>query len=202
METDKKTIKLSKLLLCEGKDDFCFFGAFLKHLKLEDKIQPIEYGGKNKLSSFLKTLQVDEKFPSVVSIGITRDADNNFDGARASVDNSVQSSKFSAETTVSKFILPDNKNIGALEALCLDAIRQTTPAVWTCIEKFAECLSSSECCDCVPTLPPNKQDKRLIHAWLSSLPEPDLTLGIAAQKKRIPFDAPVFGQLAEFLKQI
>jgi hypothetical protein len=203
MGNDKKAITHKKLLLCEGKIDAKFFDAFLSRLKLEKEIQSLEYGGKDSLGSYLKkTLQADGKFPFVRSIGITRDADDNFNDASEAVDDFVKSAKLPARITVSKFILPNDKNTGALEALCLRAIQEKSPTVWKCIENFTKCLSSNKGCDCVPPLPPNKQDKRLIHAWLSSLPDPEVDLGKAAKEGFISFDSPVFGQLAEFLRQI
>jgi len=51
-------------------------------------------------------------------------------------------------------------------------------------------------------LSPTEMDKRRIHAWLSTLPKPDLRLGEAALKSHIPFDHQAFKSITNFLKTL
>jgi hypothetical protein len=97
---------------------------------------------------------------------------------------------------VRHFILPGDGRAGALEAVCLDAIRATAPNTWACVESFDACLSANGTAPFSAT----ERAKRLVQAWLSSLPTPGLRLGEAAQKGLFPFDSPVFAPLAEFLR--
>jgi hypothetical protein len=57
-----------RLLIGEGVDEVRFFNSFLKHLSVDD-IQIEQYGGKSKLSSYLKSLPNIPGFAGVASIG-------------------------------------------------------------------------------------------------------------------------------------
>lgn len=55
----KRRIILDKpgLLIGEGKDEVTFFEAWLGELGLDDRVQVLEYEGKDKLRSFLTVLR-------------------------------------------------------------------------------------------------------------------------------------------------
>ena len=185
-----------KLLLGEGREEEFFLTAIVGHLGLSNTIQVHYYGGKNNLRNFLKALPSRSDFDKLTSIGITRDADDNIDTAKQAVADAIQNANFRAELSVSMHIFPDNSQAGALEALCLDAARQT--AVWSCVESFEKCLLEKG----IEQLSPTNRDKRLLHVWLSSLKEPWLRLGEAAKGNHIPFKNPAFTPLCDFLRNL
>jgi hypothetical protein len=189
-------ITKTKLLLGEGREEEVFFGAFLKHLGLDGQVQVISYGGKAKLRSFLGTIPLTPGFAQLVSLGITRDADDNATAAESAVRDAITAARLPETLIVRHFILPGGGRAGALEAVCLDAICATAPNTWACVESFDACLSANG----TAPLSATERAKRHVQAWLSSLPTPGLRLGEAAQKGLLPFDAPAFVPLAEFLR--
>jgi len=190
------SIEKSVLLIGESRDEELFFSALVRHLGLSDLIQVAQYGGTPKLAAFLADLQTQTTFPIIRVIGITRDADVKYDAALTSVNAVIQQANFPNTVQVVPFVLPKENSSGALEALVLDAV-SSAPA-WPCVERFMECVASN---DTTP-LSLTETDKRHIHAWLSTLPDPELRLGEAAQKKYVPFDRPAFQPLTNFVKSL
>src|SRR5258708_735205 len=86
-------IEKRKLLAGEGRDETEFFDALLKHLEVTD-VQVVDYGGKRKMKDFLAALPRIPGFAELQSLGITRDADDNPDGARQSIDDAIANAKF------------------------------------------------------------------------------------------------------------
>jgi hypothetical protein len=191
-----------KLLLGEGRDEQEFFGAFVRHLNLEKQVQVLPYGGKDKLRPFLKLLVATKGFENVDAVGITRDADVSYAAAVAAVSDAIRDANFPAGVATSYFILPGAKRTGALEDLVLDAIREdkTGAAAWKCVEQFDDCLSGvcAAGAGAENQTSPNVHAKRLVHAWLCSLPVPGLRLGEAAKSGKVNFDVPAFVPLADF----
>src|SRR5437660_8313987 len=65
------TVNRSKLLLGEGADEVRFFNALLKHLGITD-VQVVDYGGKTKLTAFLRTLATPlPGFAAVTTLAVT-----------------------------------------------------------------------------------------------------------------------------------
>jgi hypothetical protein len=73
----------------EGREEELFFGALIKHLKLQN-IQIMPIGGKEKLRKNLKALANSPGFSEVISLGVVRDADANPDSAFQSVRDALQ----------------------------------------------------------------------------------------------------------------
>ena len=184
------------LLIGEGKDEELVFSALVRYLKLEEKIQVANYGGKNELLSFLESWHIFPDFSTLTALGITRDADNDYGAALASVNTAVQSAKFPDSLRIETFILPKAGAPGALEAVILEAAA-ATPA-WPCVTAFAECVETKE----PAALSPTEHDKRKLHAWLSTLPRPALRLGEAANAGLIPFDHEAFQPLKDFITRL
>src|SRR5438067_7791714 len=84
MPGDHEQLARPKLLLGEGEDEKRFFTALAEHLSLAD-VQVEQYGGKLRLRAFLRTLPARPGYADLVSIGITRDADESADDAFRSV---------------------------------------------------------------------------------------------------------------------
>lgn len=184
------------LLIGEGKEEELVFSALVRHLKLDEEIQVADYRGKHKLLSFLESWPVYPGFSRLTALGITRDADNDYNAALASVNSAIQSAKFPNALRVETFILPKENTHGALEAVILEAA-VATPA-WPCVTAFAECVAAKE----NEPISSTEQDKRKLHAWLSTLSRPALRLGEAANAGLIPFDHEAFNPLKDFITRL
>ncbi len=204
-ELSKPLRELSKpkLLIGEGKEEELFFTAFLTHLNISD-VQVEEYGGKQKLPNYLKTLLLRPGYSQIISLGITRDADNSCQNAFQSICDSLRNLSLPVprkpgevagySPQISILILPNNQNSGMLEDLCLDAIK--TDPVLQCVDEYFECVDKKI------GRKPNNMAKARIHAWLSSQTEPDKRLGEAAKANYLPWDNPKFDCLKEFLQAL
>ncbi|HKV37573.1 MAG TPA: DUF3226 domain-containing protein [Blastocatellia bacterium] len=129
----QRLVKITKrkLLIGEGLEEVRFFKAFLKHLGI-DTIQTEQYGGKDKLAAFLKTIPSIPGFERLESLGVTRDADTSPAAARQSVEASLQRADLPMPSAadlphgglskVSVFIMPDDQGPGMLEDLCLKSV--------------------------------------------------------------------------------
>src|SRR5262249_49576467 len=82
--TTPQPIAKPRMLLGEGLDEVRFLSALLEH-RGRTGIQVEEYGGKQKLDAFIEALLVRPGFGKLLSLGITRDADNSAVGAFQSV---------------------------------------------------------------------------------------------------------------------
>jgi hypothetical protein len=193
----------SKLLIGEGQDEVRFFGALLKHLGLTD-IQIEAYEGKTRLPEYLAALVLRPGFGNLISLGVTRDADDNAPSGFISVRDTLRRVRLVAPSShaaieqgkphVGIFILPDGLNKGMLEDLCLASL-DSHPSM-LCVDDYFECIEKQT------GRLPNNLSKARIHAWLSSQERPDLQLGLAAEKGYIDWGNPAFDSIKEFLTSL
>lgn len=192
-----------KLLIGEGIEEVRFFTALLQHLGLSD-IQVEQYGGKNKLSAYLRTLPQRVGYQNLAALAITRDADEVAGQAFQSFCNALRSANFDApkrhdeftapSPRVGIFILSDGKNPGMLEDLCLAALH-VDPAM-ACVEEYFQCLQQQQ-------LPiPENISKAKLHAWLSSRKLPDKRVGEAAVSGYFNWDDAAFALLKKILVEL
>lgn len=203
MPSNPRELSKPKLLIGEGKEEELFFTAFLTHLNISD-VQVEQYGGKQALPSYLKTLLLRPGYLEIVSLGITRDADNSAQSAFQSICRSLSSVSLTVprkpgevagdSPQVSILILPNNQNSGMLEDLCLYAIE--TDPVLQCVDEYLECVGKTI------GRKPNNIAKARVHAWLSSQIEPDKRLGEAAKANYWPWSSPRFDCLKQFLQAL
>jgi hypothetical protein len=192
-----------KLLIGEGREEQIFFTAFLAHLNISD-VQVEQYGGKQKLPSYLRNLPNIPGYLEVISLGITRDADDSAQSAFQSVCSSLNSASLPIPSKpgeiagdipqVSVMILPDGQTSGMLENLCLTAVE--TDPVLQCVDEYLECVYKTS------GRKPNNMAKARVHAWLSSQIEPDKRLGEAAKAGYLPWNSPGFNSLKQFLQAL
>ena len=189
-----KKIEKPKLIIGEGKEDFLFFDSLIKYLEIDD-IQVDFYGGKTNLNNYFKTLHLQPGFSNLCSLGITRDADQSFDTASQSIDNTIRQNKLNEKgnLTIKKFIFPDNSSSGMLEDLCLRGIDDSDIC---CITDFFQCINKNT------NREPTEFSKAKIHAWLSSQVKPDKPLGEAAQAGYIDWNNEIFNELITFIKNL
>ncbi len=180
-----------------------FFGALLSHLNLND-IQVEKTGGKDGLPLYLKELRLRPGFERVVSLGVTRDADDDCGDAFNKICGALNASGFgfpgapgqfhAGLIQVGVFIMPDNQRPGMLEDLCLDGV--ATDLALPCVDEFFRCV------DKATGRKPGNLAKARIQAWLASYPEPDPRLGLAAKKKYWPWNDAAFQPLIRFLQSL
>lgn len=205
MSSKSQQLSKPKLLIGEGSEEVLFFHAFLNHLNITD-IQVENYGGKQGLGNYLKTLHLRPGYSEVVSLGITRDADESANNAFNSVCGFLKNGKLPVPNhpkqiigespQVSVLILPDYQNNGMLEDVCLEAVK-TDPAI-QCVDDYFKCVYST-----VGRKPKNKDiAKARLRVWLASQIAPDKRLGEAAQAGYFTWDSPAFDGLKLFLQAL
>jgi len=211
----RSPITLTKLLLVEGKDQFYFFKALLRHLRVLETIEIRNYGGCEQLADYLNVLPAIDGFLDVTSMGIVQDAERDpasaFDAVRGALESAR--SRHSSEPrwerlsvpaepilkageapTISVFLLPDANTAGMLEDLCLRSVQED--AALPCVETYFTCLGDRQV-----RLPANAA-KAHLHAFLASRPKPDLLVGQAAEAGYFPWDSPAFQPVQQFLRAL
>jgi len=192
-----------KLLIGEGVEEQRFFQSFLKHLAIDD-VQVAQYAGKAGLGRFLRTLRGVSGFSSLVSLGITRDADDSATSAFQSVCTSLKNAYLPApdkpgatgkgRPNVSVFVLPDGAGSGMLEDLCLSSVSNDTGM--QCVDEFLTCVREKT------NRTPDNLSKARAHVWLASKPRAGLRLGEAAENGYWPWGNDAFDSLRSFLQAL
>ena len=196
-------IKSEIQLLVEGNDQRNFFQAFIDHLSLEN-IQIQNFGGVKELRNFLPGFVNMPNFQTVQSIGIVRDAEKSANGALQSVQSSLKRVKLpvpqnSAERTktspaVTVLILPGDSRSGMLETLLCESFADTP--VDHCIDEFFTCVEN------LPDVSIKNPYKARANAYLTTKPDPHVSVGVAAKNKYWNLDHSVFGNVRDFLQRI
>ncbi|MBI5214752.1 MAG: hypothetical protein HY960_03260 [Ignavibacteriae bacterium] len=203
-----KNIKIESkyLLLVEGKDECNFFDAFLSHLRISG-VQVVDIGGKDNFLKEFPALTLIEGFSSVKRLGFVRDAETNQPlTVFSSICNILQKHKLPIPINpnaimmndgiyVGVFIMPDNKDPGMLENLCLQTI--SSDSINECIDTYIGCVQSQQ-----------REGEKLIYndskarvqAYLASRSPIVNSLGLGAQKGYWNFDHECFDGISKFLK--
>lgn len=200
-------ISRQKLLIVEGADEEHFFAALLKQL-VTDEIQVLGIGGKTQLRERLKGLKLDAAWPTVHSVGIVRDADDDPEVAFKSVCFALEVAELpipkqvmtqavaKGKPSVMVMIIPSVKKKGALEDLCLDSV-SSDPAM-PCVDQYFQCLTNHGLSGPKQT----ELNKARVKIFLGSREEPTLPLGIAAEKGYWPLESGVFDEVKRFISAI
>lgn len=192
-----------KVLLGEGIEEVYFFNALLEHLGITD-VQVDQYDGKNKIAPGLRAIKDRSGFINqVVSMGLTRDADDDANSAFQSVCAALGNAQMAApqasgtftvgQPRVGVFILPDCRQSGMLEDLCLASV--ALDLAMPCVDEFMRCVENNG-------RRPDNIAKARVHAWLASHIAPDKRLGEAALAGYWDWNNPAFDLLKQFLKQL
>ncbi len=202
------TLQKPGLLLGEGRDEVEFFSALLGEIGIADAVQVLDYGGVSKLASFLSELSRLPGFDGVRTIAITRDADENVASAKTSLEQAIASSPL-AKLVAGHFILPNNEDPGALEALWLASMEKSPFA--PCVDDFFRCIESR---GWSPSQVFAKNDKARTQLFIATRDIPNERFGLAAwhgrketdkpwmAEKWIDFDHPVFTPLKKFIQDV
>ncbi len=188
------------LLLGEGKDEEYFFASLVNYLNMPN-IQVLGIAGKTQLGANLQALRKAPDFNRVRCLAVTRDADQDPQGAFQSVCDALEQAELPRPSNqmqptgsapcVLVLILPRPGQAGALEDLCLESLAES-PAT-ECVEEYIECLKDNACLEC------NSESKASVHTFLASRRNPEWRLGEAACGGCWDFDHEAFAQLRDFL---
>ena len=181
-------------LLVEGNDDRNFFSALIDHISLAD-VEVQSFGGVNQLRPTLRTFAETDSFVNnVASLGIIRDAETSAQSAFRSVQDSLQSANLAipdnpgqkalGPPSVNVLILPGGDEPGMLETLLCQTF-QGEP-IDDCIDDFLRCAHSAGGEDL------RNPDKSRAHAFLSTMPRPEVSIGVAARRSYWKLDQPAF----------
>ena len=204
-----EAIKSEKLLLVEGKDEENLFSALLKYLQIEH-VDIRSAGGYLKFAKLYPSVAVTTGFSSVSRIGFVRDAESNeADSAFESISNIVK--KYTPNILLPKnageiangnikcgiFIMPNNKNAGMLEDLCLDSVKESL--LYNQTEKYI-----SEAKSLLKTEDKGHFNihKAKLQAYLAGTVNIPRNLGEAAMQGLWDFSSPAFQDVNNFLKSL
>ena len=191
-------------ILCgEGKDEANFLEALGKHMSL-DRFQVLDYGGKSQLRQWLGQFKKAPRFREVVSLVVSRDADQDWSAAFQSAQDALTSAGLErpqkpmvwadGPPRVAILVLPAPHETGDLETLCLRALDEH-PAM-PCVHELLACFDAAGY-----EVRENRRSKAAVHAFLASTRYPDLRLGEAALRGCIPFDHDAFAEPRRLLSE-
>ena len=214
----KKTIEIKKerVLLVEGKGDKDFFDNLLSFVNI-DNIQVESIGGKDSLNNdFVDKLSVALLSSSIEIkvVGIVLDADlaqinsridkvntfiakiNNTDLKNLSFDKIKKCGEFTkSKTKIGTFIMPDCKNQGMLETLCIKSL--DNEPISNCIDNYIYCVESV-----LGKL--EKIDKRKVQIYIAAKTKDceEKNIGHAINSGMFDLSHNVFDEIKEFLKKM
>ncbi len=188
-------VTLSKLLLVEGATCWHFFEALAAELGLSTQIEIRDYGGITELSEYLKLIASTSDFhQNVKSLGIARDAEEDAQAARRSVEQAIAGATLPPEVRSKVFIIPDGAEKGMIETVMLQSLNGNP--ILRCAEEFFECTKASGF-----TLPAGiVAAKHLVHVYVSTMPVKKMMSGIAAYEGAYPWGSSCFDSMKAFLQ--
>ncbi len=203
----KIELTADRLLLVEGKDEVNLLGRLVKDCLKDDgqDIQILDVGSKNNFRPNLLGIKVAAQArPTLRSVGVIRDADDNAESSFVSVCNSVRSvgyeppaahATFSNDTpAIGVFIVPDGSQSGAIETLCRRSVEGEDAA--QCADEYIECLKNRN------ALRSRNHDKTFAHAYLAAKRNPVARVGEGAQQGVWNFQSPAFAALSQFVRDL
>ena len=202
-DTEELEIESNIQLIVEGRDQFRFSQALLRHLGISG-VQIHDFGGVSQLRSFLGGFVATNGFSRVERMGVIRDAEDSAEDAFRSVQNALESVDLSvpkqpeqragSRPSVSALILPGAGRPGMLETLLCESFAGT--AANECIDRFFECMAA------VSDSSINNPDKARVFAYLAATPKPRHSVGVAALQGRWNFEHAAFDVVRRFLEEL
>ena len=195
-----------RLLLVEGRDEVNLFDELIKQrIDAEAEIQVIDAGGVDKFPRSMTAIRTAARTrPTLRSIGVVRDADDNATGAFRSVCNHLHNAGYTPPAahgefsdtvpSIGVFIVPDGSEPGAMETLCRRSVEETDAA--KCVDAYLECLERRG------AICSNNPDKSFAHAYLAAMRNPVARVGEGAQSGVWHFESPAFATLSRFLRDL
>ena len=222
----KITVRERCILIVEGAHDQDVVEALLKARPddVESPIDVLPLGGKTKLAltleglgeapGFLDLYKAQDSPPA--RLGILRDADSDPEGAFQSVCQALENARFPypekpgefvegefalTETMplpvcVGVYIMPGSGLSGALEDLCWQGVCATPQAA--CAEAFLDCLRAKG----VFATPEHVLGKARAHAYIASMLDPEVHVGLAAKRGYWNLRSDAFNDLVHFIETL
>lgn len=193
-----------KIVIVEGRDDKMFFEKLLEKLKINDIQIHVLEGKINFKNNFVDVKEV-RGFNNVKKIIVILDADENYQNTKDSIKTNINKILkasdeplvfSSSNPSVAYFIMPNNKDIGMLETLCV-ASQKNSPAMKQ-VDKF---ISEVDSDDMIKEKPNNK-DKAKAQAYLSIMPKIACGMAYGIVKNYWDLEHPDFQKLINFLKSV
>ena len=192
-----------RLLLVEGTHEEHFIEALIRTMQDVTDLQVLPIAGKTQLPQYLRGLVRDRKFiTQVTSLGVLRDADDSEETAFQSVKDALRQERVGLPTparpcervegrfelakrdvAVAVMILPGNGRPGALESLCVEAVRDAPVA--RCVDDLFRCVEDIRGCDATAEEDAARvasRDKAWANAYITIGDRPDVHVGVAASK--------------------
>jgi len=186
---------VSKIVLCEGYFDQAILETLIKVNELDITVKP--YDGKDSLKKTMKTFMDRPDYGEFTTLAVTRDADENGEGAFTSVRDTLkmagfanlpaQNGEFSGVAPKTGIFIVGDGGRGAIEDLCLASL-QNRPE-FSCVSDYFKCLKQAE-----------PKSKARAWVWLASHPDFDFFVKGVGKKGYWDWDHPAFGPLKEFLR--
>jgi hypothetical protein len=165
----------------------------------------LDVGGKYQFRKRFAAIMRDAQArPTLRSIGIVRDADDNARSSFQSVRDSIRSvgcqsparhGEFSSATpSIGVFVVPDGSGEGAIETICKQSVVGTDAA--KCVDEYLERLTTRN------ALRSKNPDKTFAHAYLAAGQDPTARVGEGAQQSAWNFQSPAFEGLCSFIRDL
>ncbi len=208
-----RLITASGQLLVEGRVAEMFFRELVSHCGFKDAVDVRTFGDKSKtnLQGYLKLFTGKAAFKERVQrIGIVRDAEGvAAQFAFESVQKALTAAELPVPAAISSlegdspgvgiYVLPNCRDTGMLETLCLEAISETERSrgqnVLLCVDRFFDCLRQQG-------REPRNPTKARFAGYALGCDVVDPQLGRAAQQGQLPWDAAAFSSLKAFVHRI
>ena len=187
---------MSKIVLCEGLFDQVILETLIKVNSLAITVRI--YEGKNGLKGFMRTLMSQLDSGEITTLAVTRDADENGDGAFTSVRDTLkmmgfsnlpaQNGGFSGAAPKTGIFIVGPGGRGEMEDLCL-ASMQNRPE-FSCVDEYFKCMKQAE-----------PKAKARAWVWLAgSQTDFEFSVRKMGEKAYWNWDHPAFGPLKQFLR--
>jgi hypothetical protein len=203
-------------LLKHSKIESILWFQYIENIKKDpgfsvsnEAVQLIDIGGKDKFKEELEALTVLQGFDNIEKMGFIRDAEiNPAESAFTSICNILKSLHLpfppasnevikNIKPSVGVFIMPDNKNSGMLESLCLKALENQK--IKNCIDDFISCfyidMNQSE-------KDKFNEPKSRVLSYLASRSPIVNSLGLSAQNGYWDFSHGCFDEIKKFLRDL
>lgn len=217
MPAELAAISRPGLILCEGPDDERFLRTMLVHLDIQ-RIWVEYVEGESQFRRYVRRLRTRTGFELLRAFAIVRDADTDagtkFSHACSLLRDfrypipaaplqiasgplpALESSAIGSVGSTGIMVLPIGRTRGALEDLCLEAIRGD-PSL-TCVDEFLDCVASNAAI----TWPEQYRSKARLNAWLASRGDPRHRLRDAISAGMLPLEHAAFGPIKQFLRDL
>ena len=200
-------------LLVEGRVPEIFFRELIQFCDLTKSVEVRTFGDINKrnLQTYLEIFTAKAAFKDHVRfMGVIRDAEAKpAHAAFQSVQDALRGAGMEippevgnfhgSPLSIGVFILPNCRDAGMLETLCLQAAEESEETSKTkllpCVDDFFACLDRSG------QKPGNPQKARFA-GYVLARDVIDPQLGLASRQRKIPWDTPSFNLLKDFLRQL